>query len=373
MIHRFVDVFPRERLPDIPILGHDLAPTSTYTIWQIGNAATPYRMISPIVAVGGSGTPHLGDPQREPVTGDTVVYCRFNITGTINRSVRIVDWDDTNDTELYADATGGTPRSLEPTWKPDGSKILFRAKGAGSVLNLLKHMDPDGSGVTTLYTGAGEVDGPTYSYDGTKIAWREGESIMVANADGSSASAVFTASGGVMGNPAWQNGNLVLGFRYNASVAFTSDEIWRKINDDGTGSTVLLTISRASGYGPGDGDPSAIMYSWRLDDSAIATTVRQVADPNPDARLTLIDDAGGGSNLISPARYGASNAGSEDTRPVVLAGMAEGVERIFWMEVASSVVASILPDGSDYRIDFDGTGTAGGSAFHGFRGDTVNV
>jgi hypothetical protein len=36
-------------------------------------------------------------------------------------------------------------------------------------------------------------------------------------------------------------------------------------------------------------------------------------------------------------------------------------------------VSSVLPDGSDLRVDWDGTGTAGGSYFHGFRGDTVNV
>jgi hypothetical protein len=372
MIHRFIDLFRVERFPDIPVLAFDQSPTSTHTIWQIGNRATPYRMTQ--TAVSSASSIHLGDPEREPTTGDYVVYSRFNITGTINKSVRLVDWANTTDIQLYADATGGTARSLQPTWKPDGSKILFRAKGAGSVLNLLKHMNPDGSGVATIYTGANEVFDPVYSHDGTKIAWIEGALnptlIRTANADGSSPVTAYT-SPGLVGPVAWMYGSNVLGFRDQASLAFTSNERWRIMNPDGTGLTTWLTISRAAGYGPGDGDPAAIMYSFLQDDSAIATTVRQLADPDPDARLTLIDSTG--SNLISPAQYGASNAGSSDTRPAAIVGMAEGVERIYWMSVAGSEVSSILPDGSDYRVDWDGSGTPGGSYFHGFRGDTVNV
>lgn len=368
MIHRFIDILESERFPDIPVLALDSSPLSEHTIWQIGNRATPVRMLEPIVS--SLSSIHLGDPQREPTTGDYVVYCRFNTTGTINRSVRLVDWADTTDIELYADATGGLARSLEPTWKPDGSEILFRAKGSGSLLNLLKTMNPDGSGVTTIYTGAATVAQPSYSFDGSKIAWLEGNQIFVANADGSSATAVFTAAGtDLVGAPAWQRGGMMLAFR-DAGLTFTSDERWKVMNDDGTGLTTWLTISRASGYGPSDGDPAAIMYSWLLDDSAIATTVRQIADPDPDSRLTLVDSSG--SNLIAPARYGAANTGSPDTRPVVIAGMTEGVGRIFWMTVDTEV-ASILPDGSDYRVDWDGSGTPGSSVFHGFRGDTVNV
>jgi hypothetical protein len=218
------------------------------------------------------------------------------------------------------------------------------------------------------------VSDPTYSSDGTKIAWIEGALnptlIRTANADGSSPVTAYT-SPGVTGPIAWKHGSNVLGFRDQASLAFTSNERWRIMNPDGTGLTTWLTISRAAGYGAGDGDPAAIMYSWLESDTQIVTTVRALADPDPDARLTLVTS--GGNNYISPARYGASNAGSPDTRPVALTGMAEGVERLYWMTVAGSEVSSVLPDGSDLRVDWDGTGTAGGSYFHGFRGDTVNV
>lgn len=373
MIHRFVDLLEEERLPDIPVLGVDFSPVSTNTVWQIGNLATPYRMTQ--TAVSTASSIHLGDPQREPTTGDTVVYSRFNLTGTINRSVRLVDWADTTDTQLYADTSGGTARSLQPTWAPDGSKIMFRAKGAGSVLNLIKTMNPDGTGVTTIYTGSNEVYNPLYNYDGTKIAWCEGTApnlIRTANADGTGAATVYTSPGALGLSVAWKHGSNVIGFRDQASLAFTSNERWQIVNSDGTGNTTWLTISRASGYGPSDGDPSAIMYSWLESDTQIATTVRELAHADPDARLTLVTS--GGNNYISPARYGPVNTGASDQRPAALTGLLEGVERIFYVDGGTpSGVCSVLPDGSDFRVDWDGTGTAGGSSFQGFRGDTATT
>lgn len=373
MIHRFVDLFD-ERLPDIPVLAIDFAPVSTHSIWQIGNRATPYRMNATGVSSPSPVLGRLGDPQREPTTGDYVVYSRFDLTSTPSRQVRLVDWVDTTDIQLYAETgTAGTGTSLQPTWKPDGSKIMFRAKGAGSTLNLIKEMNPDGSSVTTLVTGTNQINNPLYSADGTKIAWVEGALIQVANSDGSSVTTVRNVGSGILGlSVAWMHGSNVIGWREQASAAFTSNELWRIVNADGTGTTTWLTISRASGYGPGDGDPSAIMYSFLADDSAIATTVRELAHADPDARLTLVDSTG--NHYISPARYMPVQTGSDDTRPVAITGMTEGVERIFFLgSFTNSGVVSVLPDGSDYRIDWDGTGTTGGSSFHGFRGDTVTT
>ena len=368
MIHRFVDLFEIP-LPDIPILGLDNSPLQTRTIWQIGNAATPYRMIRPIVSSVGATQTHLGDPDRNPADGASVVYSRFTSSGTITRSVRLVDWADTTDVQLYSDGTGGVGESLQPVWKPDGTKILFRA---GSTLTSIKEMNADGTGVTTLYTGAARIHNPLYNHDGTKIGWVENRSVMVANADGTGATAVFTGAVGtrIAESIAWQHAASVVAFWHGAGT----DEIWKVMNDDGTGLTTWLTISRV-GYGPSEGNQTPIKYSWLESDTGIATTVRQPADPDPDARLTIITSAG--SNLISPARYGPANTGNFDYRPVAITGRSEGVERIYWPEghgIGQPVtVSSVLPDGSDYRIDFDGLGTVGGSVFHGFRGDTLNV
>ena len=371
MIHRFIELFG-ERLPDIPVLATDNSPLQTHSIWAIGNTAVPRRLNETAVSVL-TLTGQLADPEREPSTGDTVVYCYYTTSTVFVATIVLALWDDSAPvTVLYSDSAG-LARSLQPTWKPDGSKILFRAKGSGSVCNLIKHMNPDGSSPTTLYTGGGEVENPEYNSDGTRIAWREANTIKVANADGSSPSTIFTPGGiTVVGAPYWHPSANTILFRHDGGT-FTSNEEWKTMTDTGGSVTTWLTISRASGYGPGDGDPAGFMYTWLANGTQFVTTQRVVADPDPDSRLGLVDTSG--MTFVSPAQYGASNAGSQDTRPAAITGRSEGVERLYWMSEPSGLeVVSVLPDGSDFRVDWDGAGlTAGGSIFHGFRGDTQNV
>jgi hypothetical protein len=352
------------RVPDIPILVRDNAPTNTFSLWQVGNRATPIRMDQTAVAVGAAGNPQLSDPQREPTTGLSVVYCRYNIVSTLSRDVRLCDWADTTDIQLYTE-TGSDSVSLQPIWAPDGSKILFRAQGAGSFQNLLKTMNPDGSGVTTIYTGPSgtRVNDPSYSFDGSKIAIQAANEIIVMNADGSSPTAIYTGSGSdIVTQPAWQNNGMQLAFLTMGNT-FTSNQVWRVCNDDGTGLATWLTISRAGG----DDGVNAIVYSWMDDDVNIVTLFND--DPSADFEVTYVDS--GGLNPITPTRVAAG--GNQDSRPISFTGFTEGIERIWWTETVGLEVVSMLPDGSDYRVDWDGSGLAGNSFFHGFRGDTLNI
>lgn len=350
-------------LPDIPILAFRPSPNFQRTLYKIGNTATPLMFTEPIVTSLGTPQIHLGDPMREPLTGDSVVYSRFQTTGTITRTVRLVDWEDTTDVELYADATGGVSGSCQPMWKPDGSQILFRA---GTSFEIIKVMDPDGSNVQTLYTGVGEVRQPTYNIGlGDKIAWMEGNDIHVMDDDGSNESVIHTVTNTPGAFLSWLWDDISVVFQDNDA----SDDTWQRIEQDGTNLATWLTVSRA-GYGPGQQNPALIMWSWTSNDE-ILTTVRAPADPDPDAKLGLIDS--GGLTYVSPARYAAADSGADDLRPVALTGFAEGVERFWWLEQSSDdLVASVLPDGSDYRVDFDGSVLSGNPTFHGFRGDTTN-
>jgi Tol biopolymer transport system component len=85
-----------------------------------------------------------------------------------------------------------------PTWSPDGSKVAFTRTGVLTVINV------DGTGMITLPTPAG-ANYPSWSPDGTRIAYSafiDSPDIFVSNADGSN---VFRVTTGVdqENNPRW--------------------------------------------------------------------------------------------------------------------------------------------------------------------------
>lgn len=117
-----------------------------------------------------------------------------------------------------------------PTWSPDGSKIAFSRNGVLTVINT------DGTGMTTLPAPAG-VGNPDWSPDGSRIAYSgfvDSQDIFVTNADGSTVLRA-TSSGEQETNPRWSPDSQRLVFcRVVDGVAqlFT-------INADATGETRL--------------------------------------------------------------------------------------------------------------------------------------
>jgi len=350
VIHRFIElVYTDVPEPNIVFLTRQDPPGLFYSLWKAGNLATPVRMDETVISASFGINDHLGDPERSP-DGTEVVYSRVGHNLTPKKSsVRKVDWADTTDVELYSE-TGGDLFPLSPTWKPDGSKILFRAKGGTSQLRVIKHMDPDGTNVATLHTGASGVVDPLYNYDGTLIAFTENGNIKVMNADGTGLATI--TSSGDSSNVAWANTQNVLAF-----IDVSGSAGWRKINADGTG---LTTLSTDWAFGT---HSIPIKWSWLPDDSAIVTLHYVAADPSPNRHVALIAADGSGTTQVSPQR--SAVAATADTRPAVF------FNRIYFY--GPSGLASVALDGSDYRVDFDGTAETPDVTFHGFKGDSVNV
>ena len=93
---------------------------------------------------------------------------------------------------------GSQPRNLTPepddegapTWSPDGTKIAFGSNRAGAFDLFL--MNPDGSGIQQLTDGVAIEDDPAFSPDGKRLAFLEGSTadppvwrLWTMNADGS--------------------------------------------------------------------------------------------------------------------------------------------------------------------------------------------
>lgn len=356
-------ILPPEPEPDVVFLVNN-SDSSQYEIWRAGNNAAPVEYLTAAISNSQSANDYLADPAANS-DQTFIVWSRvgYNLTPK-KQSVMKTDWDDTSATELYSE-TDSTNLSLQPTWAPDGSKILFRSHGAVTGKNLIKTMDPDGTNVTTLYTGAAAVQYPTYSPDGTKIVFTEGALgavLKVMDADGSNVATLRTPSGFYSVTPgmAWTSDSATIAFAEKDAV-YTQDFYWMTVNADGTGLTTILTVNRSSGYGPSDVDPYPIEWSWLPDDSALVTSRQVPADPDPDHILTTIMADGSGYVDFSPERR--QTIGTPDGRPAVFG------TRVYYLDGDANGLASIKLDGTDKRTDFDVTDTT----FHGFRGDTINT
>lgn len=361
MIHRFVDLFAEAVSldPNIVVLAFEGSPLLRYDLWKAGNLATPERFDTTVISSTHGTADFLADPELSP-DGTEVIYCRagHNLSPAKN-SIRKVDWDDTTNVELYLETSNSA--SLHPTWAPDGSRIMFRAKGA-TTFNLIKAMDPDGTNVTTLYTGGALVLNPYYNSDGTKIAWSENNTVKVADSDGTNVATVRApVSPAFVDPPVWANTQDVLAFFEGDSTASSTSRYWRSINADGTGLATLVTIAS------GQSNPNSIKWSWLPDDSAIITTRHVTADPSPNHILTKVMADGSGYVDISPEQR--LSTATPDTRPVAIG------TRVYFPDANPTFtqLSSVKDDGSDYRTDLDGPTFTPNVVFHGFKGDTVNV
>jgi len=127
----------------------------------------------------------------------------------------------------------------EPTWSPDGTRIAFSRDYDIWV------MDADGTDQVNL-TDSPELDEyePDWSPDGNKIAFTEGSSsdIWVMNADGSRRANLTNTPSVGDDHPAWSpNGN---------KIAFESRADIFKMNADGSGQTNLTNTPESGEYLP---------------------------------------------------------------------------------------------------------------------------
>ena len=121
------------------------------------------------------------DPTWSP-DGTRIVFSSYNLTED-NSDIYVVDADGNNLTKL----TDTSKRDeTDPDWSPDGTQIVFSSYDLTEGESNIYVMDSDGSNLTQLTDTIELSEGrPAWFPDGTRIMFSERSYIYVMNADGS--------------------------------------------------------------------------------------------------------------------------------------------------------------------------------------------
>jgi Tol biopolymer transport system component len=175
-----------------------------------------------LAACGGEDTPRPDLAFVSTRDGDYSIY-EMNADGGGQRRLTDTDPDASSPAALFF--------QIEPAWSPDGTKIAFASRRAGTFDIYV--MNADGTGARSLTSTKENDSHPTWSSDGTKIAFARGGSgdIFVMSADGADARRI-SDSVAEEADPAWSpDGNWIAYVRRTPGTAI--QEVWL-VRPDGT-------------------------------------------------------------------------------------------------------------------------------------------
>jgi Tol biopolymer transport system component len=121
--------------------------------------------------------------------------------------------DGTDRTVIY-EAPDRIAFMIRPVWSPDGSQIAFCAVRRRTLTRKIFTMNADGSSVTNI-SGNDHNDDcyPDWSPDGTKIAFSNGESVVTTNVNGSTRAVVHEGFW-----PSWSPDGTIIAYENNLNI-----------------------------------------------------------------------------------------------------------------------------------------------------------
>jgi Tol biopolymer transport system component len=182
----------------------------------------------------GSGQMDLSnnpEPDRDPSWSPNGARIAFSRTGSTSPDAHANVWlmnaDGSGQVNLTPGANNGQGNTgTEPTWSPDGTKIAYIDNSNIWVMNA------DGTGKVLLTLDAGQAEtSPAWSPDGTKIAFVERSDIWVMNATGGGETQLTSTAGAAERSPDWSPDGLKIAYGRGG-------QIW-SMNSDGSGQAAL--------------------------------------------------------------------------------------------------------------------------------------
>ena len=291
-----------------------------------------------------SGTPSSCfrvQPQAVTVQGGSVAQAHFALTcrrlaytrsSAAGIQIHTINANGTGDTPI----TSGPAGASDPSWSPDGSRLAFQRGGEIWV------MDASGANATQLTTGA-NGGRPAWSPDGGRIAY-------ISFADGRTDLWVMAANGSGQTNltvtatisedyPAWSPDGTRLLFTQGG-------DIWVMNASAGSAPTKLTTNPFADGYPDWSPDGTRIVYA--------ATSIAGDGEGSADVTSEIWVMNADGSNPVRLTNDGNPDwepAWSPDGSRIVWTGLRPGVPQLFTMAAtggAQTPLAGTTAEGADW-------------------------
>jgi dipeptidyl aminopeptidase/acylaminoacyl peptidase len=194
------------------------------------------------------------------------------------------------------DGTGvwqrGAPGVDYPTWSPDGSRIAYvsRPQPTGDIYLI----NPDGSGNTLLHAPAGQVEGLTWSPSGDRLAFATGGDIRIVMLDGTLLPDVLSGPA-FDRQPNWSPDGAAIVF---TSASTSGSDIYT-IEPDGD-NLQQLTVSPHTDSSPNwSPDGTRITFDRSFTTSSLRDVFTMNADGSDPTRLTF--STGSGFDSSDPA------------------------------------------------------------------------
>lgn len=227
--------------------------------------------------------------------------------------------------------TDDTQDVYYPSWSPDGTKIAFGRYSGPDGRRDIWTINADGSGLQRVTTIFGEDFNPTWSPDGTRIAfstnWDGNAEIYVVNADGTGLLNLTNNVENQDTMPAWSPGGTQIAYVARTTNNFPNPFYIHVMNADGTGQTALP--STLGGHGP----------QWSPDGTKIAYTESNTCSPSCPTQIHTVDPDGTNDQVVTSGDWHVPHWSPDGTKFVVRRGQSIGT-----MNVDGTGIVVIAPD-----------------------------